>query len=248
MVVQLQDVLTLPLSRKVIIFAAWTATQKINQTDRGFARRSLPQILQNIFQGDLAKNAFVEWLLSQGISLNRIWEYDEVRTSFRSPNRLGYPIKITKNDGQEVTIDVNSSSSDNRTDQSIIDNLDVKVTAGNRNSNLRNPLQLRAEVHVQIYVRPRVEMEEIAPEELREALLNDQTLTTERILQVRDAYQGDVLFGFGWATRNDIDRFKRRFEQRGERPTWGFWRFRRIYWKCPIRDSRPFQDLPAYLT
>ena len=249
MVVRRGDIIVLPLSRKAITFAAWTATQKVNRTDRGFARRNLAQILQNTFQGDLAKNAFTEWLLSQGIPFNRIWEYDEVRPHFRSYNPEGYQLKVTKNNGHEVTIDVNSSMPRrNQTDQYIIDNFDVKVTAGSRGKSLRDPLQLRAEVHVQIYVRPNVEMTEIEPEELRDALLAEETRATERILQIRQAYRGDILFGFAWATRNDVDRFKRQFERRGETPTWGFWRFSRIYWKCPIKRSRVLRTLISYLT
>jgi hypothetical protein len=249
LVVRPRVIIVLPLSRKVITFAAWTATQKVNRTDRGFARRNLAQILQNTFQGDLAKNAFIEWLLSQGIPFNRIWEYDEVRPHFRSYNPLGYPLKVTKNNGHEVTIDVNSSMPHgNQTDQDIIDNFDVKVKAGSRGQSLRDPLQLRAEVYVQIYVRPNVEMPRIEPEELRDALLAEETRATERILQIRQAYRGDILFGFAWATRNDVDRFKRQFESRGETPTWTFWRISRIYWKCPIRGSQRLQTLISYLT
>ena len=96
MVVRIRDLVALPLSRQAISWAVTTATQKIIQTDRGFVRRGLAQILQNTFQGDLVKNAFIEWLKSQGIPETRIWEYDRVRSHFRSWNRLGYQLKVTK--------------------------------------------------------------------------------------------------------------------------------------------------------
>jgi len=246
-VVRIADVVVLPLSQQAISWAVTTSTQKIIQTDRGFVRRGLAQILQNTFQGDLSKNAFIEWLRSHGIPETRIWEYDRVRSHFRSYNRLGYQIKVEKRNGDEVTIDVNSSMPhQNESDQYIIDNYDIKVTAGSSMSNLRPPLRLRSEVYVQIYVRPRVGIVTEDSQEIRNSLLSDETTATRRILQINRAYRGNILSMFAWATRNDVNRFKRRFERRGERTTWRFWR--RIYWKCPIRMSRPPRDLIRYLT
>jgi len=245
LVVQLTDLVILPLSSQAIDWAIKTATQKIIQTDRGFVRRRLAQIFQNTFQGDLAKKAFIEWLQSQGIV--NIWDYDHVRPHFRAANRLGYQMKVIKADGYEVTIDVNSSiPPHDETDQEIIDNYDVKVTAGSRRDRLRDPVNLRSEVFVQIYVRPRAGLATVDPQVIRTSLLAEETLATRRILQISRAYTGDILTGFAWATRNDVDRFKRQFQSRGARSTWRFWG--RIYWRCPISRSQPLGDLIRYLT
>jgi len=246
LVVRIGDLVVLPLSRQAITWAVTTATQKVIQTDRGFVRRGLAQILQNTFQGDLAKNAFIEWMQSQGIPQSRIWEYDKVRPHFRSWNRKGYQVKVTRRNNEEVTIDVNSSvpPHQDESDQYIIDNYDVKVTAGSRRNNLRQPLQLRSEVYVQIYVRPHVGIV-TEDQEVRDALLSQETSATRRILQINQAYQGNILTGFAWATRNDVNRFKRLFERMGERTTWRFWW--RIYWRCPIKDSRPLRNIISYL-
>ena len=245
MVVQLTDLVVLPLSRQAIAWAVRTATQKIIQTDRGFVRRGLAQILQNTFQGDLAKKAFIEWLQSRGIT--NIWDYDHVRPHFRAWNRLGYQMKVTQADSHEVTIDVNSSiPPHDETDQEIIDNYDIKVTAGSRRGQLRDPLNLRSEVFVQIYVRPRVGLITVDPTAIRTSLLEEETRAARRILQISRAYTGDILTGFAWATRNDIDGFNTEFQRNGVRTTWQFWR--RIYWRCPIGRSRPLRDLMQYLT
>lgn len=245
--VRITDLVVLPVSRQAINWAVTTATQKVIQTDRGFVRRGLAQILQNTFQGDLAKNALIEWLKFGGIANNRIWEFDRVRPHFRSWNRLGYQLKVTKSDGHEVTIDVNSSMPhQNETDRDIIDRYDVKVTAGSSRNNLRDPSALRSEVFVQIYVRPRVGMVEETPNRIRDALLAQEMSATRRLLQVSQAYGANILTGFSWATRQDVARFKRRFERRGQRTTWSFWR--RIYWRCPIKSSRPMRTLIQYFT
>ena len=223
MVVRLRDLIGLPVSRQAINWAVTTSTQKVNQTDTGFVRRGLARILQNTFQGDLAKNAFIEWLQSQGIARSRIWEYDRVRPHFRSWNRLRYQAKVTKGNGYEVTIDVNSSMPPhNESDRLIINNYDVKVTAGSRRNNLTDPLRLRSELHVQIYVRPRVGIVIEEPREVRDALLAEETSATRRILQISQAYTGNILTGFAWATRKDVDRFKRLSERMNERTTWSF--------------------------
>ena len=146
-----------------------------------------------------------------------------------------------------MTIDVNSSMPhQNESDRYIIDNYDIKVTAGSRMNKLRDPLQLRSEVYVQIYVRPRVGILTQDPQEVRDALLSKEMSATRHVLQINQAYQGNILTGFAWATRNDVNRFKRLFRRRGKKPTWSFWY--RIYWKCPIKRSRPLQGLIPYLT
>ena len=94
-------------------------------------------------------------------------------------------------------------------------------------------------------LRPRVGMVREETQKVPSALLAEETSATRRILQIDQTYRGDILTGFAWAKRSDVDRFKRRFERIGEKITWRFWRG--IYWRCPIKDSRPLKELTPHL-
>jgi hypothetical protein len=200
-----------------------------------------------MFQGDLSKNAFREWLESNGILSTSIWEYDRVRPHFRSSNRLGYQLNVRKGNGKIVTIDVNSSMPpDNQDDRYLINHYDVKVTAGSDKYHLHDPSQLKSDIYVQIYVRPQPGIGAVDPATVRNALLVEEMDATRRILQISQAYTGNILTGFAWAKRTDVGRFKTKHMSMGERTTWSFWG--RTYWRCPLKKCRPLPRVIPYLT
>ena len=248
MVVGVRDIVPIPLSANAQDWAVRTATQKCLYSIHGFMWRNLPKIFQNIFQGDLVKSAFIEWLNSHGVT--QIWEYDRHRRDgFRGWNRLGYQLKVTKRNGTEIKIDVNSSiPTCNESNRAIINNRDIKVTAGNYRGRLTMPENLRADIFVQIYVRPNGTITLPTASTLRNRLHQQGESATRQLLNISRIYSGNILYGFAWATRDDVVRFKNIHQRRGEPTTWRFWPSRRIYWRCPIRRSRRFMDILPYLT
>jgi len=245
--VTIRDLVTIPLSTSAQDWAVRTATQKCLYSIHGFIWRNLPTIFQNTFQGDLAKSAFIEWLNSNGVS--QIWEYDRRRADgFRGWNRLKYQLRVTKRNGDELKIDVNSSvPTRGEGNDAIINERDIKVTAGERRGRLTEPMNLHADVFVQIYVRPHVTITLPAAGEIQQLLSQQGENATRHLLNVSRVYSGNILTGFAWATRANVNRFKRTHERRGEPATWQYWRSHRIYWCCPIRKSRKMIDLPSYL-
>jgi hypothetical protein len=245
--VSVRDIVPIPLSTSATDWAVRTATRKCLYSIHGFMWRNLPLIFQNTFQGDLAKSAFIEWLNSKRIT--RIWEYDRHRTDgFRGWNRLGYQLSVTKRNSDIVKIDVNSSvPTRGEANNIIINERDIKVTAGERGGRLKEPTSLRADIFVQIYVRPRTTITLPAPRRIRHLLRRHGEDATRQLLDISRVYSGNILDGFAWAKRADVGRFKRSHERRRELTTWQFWPSRRLYWRCSIRRSRRFIDLPSYL-
>jgi hypothetical protein len=245
--VTVRNLINIPVSTDAQDWAIKTATQKCLYSIHGFLFRNLPTIFQNIFQGDLAKSAFIEWLNSRRIT--QIWEFDRHRTDgFRGWNRLGYQLLVTRRNGREVKIDVNSSvPTRGERNDAIVNERDIKVTAGKRRGPITEPTSLRADVFVQIYVRPRVALSLPTAREIHSSLSQRGEIATRQLLDVNRAYSGNILTGFAWATRADINRFKRNHERRGDQTTWQFWGSHRIYWHCPIRESRKMVDLPSHL-
>lgn len=245
--VTVRDIINIPLSTSAQDWAVRTATQKCLYSIHGFIWRNLPTIFQNTFQGDLAKSAFTEWLNSNGIT--QVWEYDRQRTDgFRSWNRLKYQIKVTKGNGKEVKIDVNSSiPTKGEGNDAIVKGRDIKVTAGKRGDRLIEPTNLAADLFVQIYVRPRATITLPTASRIQHLLNQQGENATRRLLNVSRVYSGNILTGFAWATRADVDRFKRNHARRREPTTWRYWPAHRVYWRCPISQSKKMRDLPTYL-
>lgn len=244
MPVTLTDIQQIPISYSNLRWAAFTAIRKLPYTASGMLPRKRMKILDNIFQGDLAKSALINNLISAGVNITQ--EYDRVRTdNYRYANRLGYHF-IANNS----KIDVNSSRIPaGYTRHRIINSLDIKVTAqGSAKRPITLPLDLPFDIAVQMYFHTdRIIDDGISDTELNlfstvtsvEDPLIDSILNR---LYVQDRYM-DNLYGYGWASNGDIEQFRINNSATGMPTTWSIQGYDREYWKCPIGLSNPFNTL-----
>ncbi|EOH98783.1 hypothetical protein UAY_02051 [Enterococcus moraviensis ATCC BAA-383] len=84
MSVNISDIKKMNISSNALRWAAETSLMKLPYTYNGFVSRSKNEIIDNLFRGDLAKSAVIEYLVSIGKNISD--EYDSVRTdNFRYP-------------------------------------------------------------------------------------------------------------------------------------------------------------------
>nr|WP_086312672.1 hypothetical protein [Enterococcus sp. 7F3_DIV0205]OTN84681.1 hypothetical protein A5821_000610 [Enterococcus sp. 7F3_DIV0205] len=84
MTVNINDIKKMNISSDALRWAAETSLMKLPYTYNGFVSRSKNEIIDNLFRGDLAKSAVIEYLASIGKNISD--EYDSVRNdNFRFP-------------------------------------------------------------------------------------------------------------------------------------------------------------------
>jgi hypothetical protein len=244
MTVTASDLLNIPISNSAIRWAAYTSLKKFPHTSSGTRPRSAQEILDNLFRGDLAKSALIEYLKSKGVPIP--WEYDKIRTdNFTSYNPHGYHFIANKS-----KIECNSSLYPEGKNRITAIDCDIKVTAGDGQKIWTYPLDHKFDITVQMYYDTdatgliekfnAVELKEIANEikSEKDSVLDDVINS----LSPQSRY-GNTLIGYGWATKNDIERFRLTNKAAGLPQTWSHRNNTRTYWNCKIRDTNPFRTL-----
>jgi hypothetical protein len=222
------DIITLPVDAAIKAKTAQNALLKFNFTHPSLMyARSPVEILDNIYMGDLAKNALLAYLRAH--CTNPIEDYDEVRTDeFKKPDP-SWDYKVGK---RRIRLEVKSSIPPNHEARaSLVANRDIKITASHDNGRTwLSPEKLESEIHAQIYFYAKTSpkgAETFA--QLTEILLKEP----ESIHRLIHSEKYDEPLFFGWSTKKQIIRFARELKP----PTWSFGKTSRIYWRCPIKEA-----------
>ncbi|ABS44544.1 hypothetical protein JJD26997_0952 [Campylobacter jejuni subsp. doylei 269.97] len=84
--------------KKELEWAVKTASLKVNNTVDSWQQRTIYKRFTNIFLGDLAKNIFKTFLITENVNLKeKLIEYDEIRTD-NFKNKDEFDLRIYKND------------------------------------------------------------------------------------------------------------------------------------------------------
>jgi len=244
MAVNVTDLMRIPVSNTALSWAAYTALKKYPHTYMGTRRRTDMEKLDNLFQGDVAKSALIEYLQSQGVTISQ--EYDRIRTdNFVNPNSLGYHFIANQS-----KIECNSSLMPaGHTRVTAIDK-DIKITAGDGTRIWTYPLAHHFDIAVQMYfdtnttgITNQYNRQQIIVMSNQVQSPDDPIITTILAgLNAQNRFTNNLL-GYGWATKNDVEQFRLHNEAHGIREYWNYTGNTRTYWNCKIYDTNPFRTL-----
>ncbi|MDR0667535.1 MAG: hypothetical protein LBF90_02820 [Prevotellaceae bacterium] len=232
------DVLTLPVSPEIVAKTSANVIRKYLFTNPSLMYGRTPVgLLDNLYMGDLAKNALLSQLRSQCIQ--PIIDYDEVRDDqFHWPDP-GWDFKAGR---QGLKIEVKSSippHGENR--ESLVRQRDIKITASLDNGqSWIQPADIESDIHVQIYfyAKPYQRGYETF-ETLQKILLDDPS----QLHQIIHSQKYDRPLFFGWNTKTKLVEYSQTLNP----PTWTFERTSRIYWRCPLSAARTLAELVALI-
>ncbi len=234
----LNDVITLPFNQDILDKTATNTIRKYSHTHRTLMYGRTPvELLDNIFMGDLAKNALLEYLRPR---CNRqIIDYDEIRTdNFQEPDP-GWDFQVGNN---RVKVEVKSSTPPNNENHaSIINNRDIKITASHDNGNtMIRPETLESEIHIQIYFYARPYKNGFTS---FQALQDELTANPTRIHEIINSNKYNQPLFFGYNTKGNIIRYSTTLHPN----TWTFSWTTRVYWRCPINEASTLPQLIDFI-
>lgn len=233
-----QDVFVLPINREIIGKTIDNVARKFSFTRLNSIKKRTPlELLDNLIQGDLAKNSLLWQLRRHKISL---LDYDEIRTDdFKEPD----PDWDLCTSSQKVYVEVKSSlppdylkKGKEKFSNRIVDELDIKLTAGSDKQNLIPPQQLKADIHIQIYYNAnRLNKEDSVNDfsKIKKIVgtdpehMFDLTRFKERLIKP---------YFFGFCTRSEIEEYIEFLGKKGQSKTWEYEDC--IYWRYPIQYAR----------
>jgi hypothetical protein len=233
-----QDVFVLPINREIIGKTIDNVVKKFSFTRLNSIKKRTPlELLDNLVQGDLAKNSLLWQLRRQKICL---LDYDEIRTDdFREPD----PDWDMCTPDEKTFIEVKSSlppdylkKGKEKFSNRIVDELDIKLTAESNKQNLIPPQQLKADIHIQVYYN--------ADRLDKKNSINDfnkikRTIGTnpESMLDLTRFKERLVKpYFFGFSAREEIEEYLEYLEKKGQPQTWEYENC--IYWRYPIHYAR----------
>lgn len=232
------DIITLPASQAVLNKTALNTIRKYSHTHRTLMYGRTPvELLDNIFMGDMAKNALLEYLRT--LCTSEIIDFDEIRTdNFLEPDP-GWDFKVGNS---LINVEVKSSTPPNNENfQSIINNRDIKITASHDNgATMISPNNLESEIHVQVYFYARPYKNGYNS---FEELQNNLTVDPNSIHRIINSAKYNQPLFFGWNTKENIIRYSNTLRP----PTWSFSWTTRVYWRCPIREAMTLQQLIDFI-
>lgn len=228
------DVFTLPVDDFIIDKTAVNTIKKYNFTNKSLMYNRTPvELLDNLYMGDIAKNALFAYLKSR--CSTDIIDYDEIRTDeFENPDP-GWDF-LVGNGG--IKVEVKSSIPPNGEDlQSIIDNRDIKITASHdKGRTMIIPENLESGIHVQIYFYAKPYKNGYATFEGLSDVLNNDNSKIHSIIN-SSKYNSPLFFGYN--TKKNVINFSQTLKPR----TWTFSWTERLYWRCPIKHSYTLPQL-----
>lgn len=234
----INDVIILPFTPAILGKTATNTIRKYSHTHRTLMYGRTPvELLDNIFMGDLAKNALLEYL--RPVCNNPIIDYDEIRTDNFEAADPGWDFKVGNN---LIKVEVKSSTPPNNENHAaIINSRDIKITASHDNGNTWiQPQTLESEIHVQIYFYARPYRNGY---DNFQTLYNDLIADPNRIHTIINSNKYNHPLFFGWNTKENIIRYANTLQPN----TWTFSWTTRVYWRCPINEAFTLQQLVDYI-
>lgn len=239
----IQDVLKLPINREIVGKTLENVIKKFSYTRIHSIKKRMPlELLDNLFQGDLAKNSLLWYLRRQKLCL---FDYDEIRADeFKKPD----PDWDICTADEKTFLEVKSSlppaylkKKQKKFSNKIVDELDIKITASIKNEKMIPPNQLMADIHIQVYYNAegfsKIE-KMISYQTLKDKLEDNPDSLLELI-----HYQKRLTkpYFFGYCTRHDIEEYLEYLDKRGESKTWEFQNC--VYWRYPIQMAKNMNRL-----
>lgn len=247
MTVQQKDIIQIPISQNNILWAAETAIRKLPHTFRGFQTSRM--ILDNLFQGDLAKNALIDYLTNQGKTITN--EYDSIRTDyFMQANSNGY---VFLENGKRVEVNSSKVPNLNHSLSYRLQNYDLKVTAQDTNGVWTFPKDLPYDISYQLYFETDKNYVPSNYQQLLTAIQqsyknnnnninfnNIQPLISQLIidLEVKNRF-ASTLYGYAQTTPQNIEQIRQNNITNGLSPTWSYPNVTREWWICKLKDCSP---------
>ncbi|WP_144581924.1 hypothetical protein [Campylobacter coli] len=124
--------------KKELEWAVKTASLKVNNTVDSWQQRTIYKRFTNIFLGDLAKNIFKTFLITENTNLKeKLIEYDEIRTD-NFENKDEFDLRIYKNDKNDeyCNFEVKSSGEKYSTNYNDLLKRNIIVNYGNIHQHL----------------------------------------------------------------------------------------------------------------
>lgn len=238
-----QDVLILPINREVIGKTIDNVVKKFSFTRlNSIKKRSPLELLDNLIQGDLAKNSLLWYLRRQRVCL---FDYDEIRTDdFKEPD----PDWDMCTTDERTFIEVKSSlppdylkKKKEKFSNRIVDELDIKITGGNTRQKLTPPNQIKADIHLQIYYNAdRLgKTSELNNYSKIKKVLDEKPESVLNVIRFKERLSKPYFFGF--CTRVEIEEYLEYLEKKDQPKTWEYEDC--IYWRFPIHYSRNMHRL-----
>lgn len=242
-----QDVFVLPINREIIGKTIDNVVRKFSFTRLNSIKKRTPlELLDNLVQGDLAKNSLLWHLRRQKVNL---FDYDEIRTDdFKEPD----PDWDMCTTDERTFIEVKSSlppdylkKKKEKFSHRIIEELDIKLTAGSSPQKLIPPQQLKADIHIQVYYNAeRLDKRNSADNFSK--IKKTIEPNPENILDlIRFKERLDKPYFFGFCTRNEIVEYLEYLEKKDLARTWKYEDC--IYWRFPIHYARNMLRLTELL-
>jgi hypothetical protein len=232
------DVIILPFNDKILAKTSANAIKKYRYVYSTMMYNRTPvELLDNIFMGDLAKNALLEYL--RPLCKNPVIDYDEIRTdNFLEPDP-GWDFKVG---AKLMKVEVKSSIPTNSEGhQAIINKRDIKITASHdKGKTWIQPDALESEVHVQVYFYAKPFRDGYGQSGIlyKEVMSDNNAL--HRIIN-SDKYRQPLFFG--WNKKQIIINYSQILKPN----TWTFDKTSRIYWRCPIKEALTLPQLVEYI-
>jgi hypothetical protein len=232
------DVVILPVNDAILTKTAANAVKKYRYIYSTLMyNRSPVELLDNIFMGDLAKNALLEYL--KPLCSQPLIDYDEIRTdNFLEPDP-GWDFKAGI---KQIKAEVKSSIPTNsESHQAIINKRDIKITASHdKGKTWIQPEALESELHVQVYFYAKPDKDGY---EQFDTLYEDVTADSTAIHRIINTKKYSQPLFFGWNRKSDIISFVKT-----KRPnTWSFDKTSRVYWVCPVKGAFTMPQLVRYI-
>ena len=233
------DVIKLPVRPDIIEKTMKNVVLKYDNTNKDEMYDRTPvELLDNLYMGDIAKNALFAYLVDQGVT--NIIDYDEVRIDeFKNPDP-GWDFIVGN---RKLKVEVKSSIPPNQESiSSIIRYRDIKITAchDKRNPQWIMPLDQESYIHVQVYFYAQPFKRGFDTFEDLSRVINQDWRNIESIIKA-EKYNFPLFFG--WNTKLEIEKYTNHDIKNG---TWTFDWTKRIYWKCPIRLAYNLEQLVRY--
>ena len=233
-----EDVIVLPVTPEILVKTQRNVVKKYNFTCKSLMYSRTPvELLDNLYMGDLAKNALYDYLLKHCKS--PIIDYDDIRTDNFEQHDPGWDIMVGT---KKLKVEIKSSTPPKGES---IDNLialrDIKITASHdKGKTWIAPNDLESDIHVQVYFYATPYRNGISSfSELSKVITEDYT----QIESIINSPKYNKPLFLGYNTKENILEHLRALKREGKELTWTFSWTDRIYWRCPIRLALNMQSL-----
>jgi hypothetical protein len=232
------DIIKLPVTSTIVDKTATNTINKYSHTNKSLMYGRTPvELLDNIYMGDMAKNAILEYLRAN--CSNPIVDYDEIRTDNFLEADPGWDFLVGNT---RIKVEVKSSTPPNGENHiDIINKRDIKITASHNNgANMIPPESIESDIHIQIYFYAKPYKNGYNDFQV---LQNDLTADPNCIHKIINSPKYNEPLFFGWDTKTNIIKYVNTLNP----STWTFSWTSRVYWRCPINQAMTLQQLVDFI-